>query len=77
MQTLIEALWGKSDPARNKRRRHYWKKLLSHNGVERILKQTRKEALLRGNVAEVETALSCTRRPIALYFHVAPSVAIP
>jgi hypothetical protein len=57
LQTLIEALWGKGDPARNKRRRHYWKKLLSHDGVERIIKQARKEALVRGNVAEVETAL--------------------
>ena len=57
LQTLIETLWGKGDEARNKRRRHYWKKLLAHDGVERIIKQARKEALLRGNVAEVETAL--------------------
>ena len=57
LQTLIETLWGKGEEARNKRRRHYWKKLLAHDGVERIIKQARKEALLRGNVAEVETAL--------------------
>ena len=57
MQALIETLWGKTDEARNKRRRHYWKKLLSHDGVERIIKHARQEALLRGNVAEVETAL--------------------
>ena len=57
LQTLIETLWGKGDEARNKRRRHYWKKLLAHDGVERIIKQARKEALLRGNVTEVKTAL--------------------
>jgi len=57
LQTLIETLWGKGDEVRNKRRRHYWKKLLAHDGVARIIKQARKEALLRGNVAEVETAL--------------------
>jgi hypothetical protein len=57
LQTLIETLWGKGDEARNKRRRHYWKKLLAHDGVARIIRQARKEALLRGNVAQVETAL--------------------
>jgi len=57
MQTLIETLWGKEDAAWNKRRRHYWKKLMSHNGIERIIKQARKEALERGKVPEVETAL--------------------
>ncbi len=57
LQKLIETLWGKADETRNKRRRHYWKKLLSHDGVERIIKQARKEALLRGNGAEVEAAL--------------------
>ncbi len=57
LQTLIETLWGKNDAARNQRRRHHWKKLLAHDGVERIIKQARKEALLRGNVAQVETAL--------------------
>ena len=57
LQTLIETLWGKGEEARNKRRRHYWKKLLAHDGVDRIIKQARKEALLRGNVAQVETAL--------------------
>jgi len=30
---------------------------LAHNGVERIIKQARKEAFLRGSVAEVEAAL--------------------
>jgi len=57
LQTLIETLWGKGEEARNKRRRHYWKKLLAHDGVDRIIKQARKEALLRGIVAQVETAL--------------------
>lgn len=57
MQTLIETLWGKENEVRNKRRRDYWKKLLSHNGVERIIKQARKEALKQGKVQEVETAL--------------------
>jgi hypothetical protein len=57
LQTLIEILWGKSDVVRNKRLRRYWKKLLARDGVERMIEQARKEALLRGNVAEVETAL--------------------
>ena len=57
LQTLIETLWGKADPARNQRRRGHWKKLLAHDGIERIIKQARKEALLRGQVAEVEAAL--------------------
>jgi len=57
LQTLIETIWGKGDEVGNKRRRHYWKKLLAHDGVDRIIKQARKEAFLRGNVTEVETAL--------------------
>jgi len=57
LQTLIEILWGSKDPAWIKRRRHYWKKLLRHNGVERIIKQARKEAVGQGKVQEVETAL--------------------
>jgi len=57
VQTLIETLWGKDDVAGNKRRRHYWKKLLAHNGVERIIKKARKEALLRGKVDAVEADL--------------------
>ncbi len=57
LQTLIEILWGKSDEARNKRLRRYWKKLLARDGVARMVKQARQEALLRGNVAEVEIAL--------------------
>jgi len=57
LQTLIETLWGKGDEVRNNRRRHKWKKLLAHDGVERIIKQARKEALLRGNVAEAEAVL--------------------
>jgi len=57
LQTLIETLWGKGDETRNKRRREHWKKLLAHDGVERIIKRARKEAILRGNEAEVETVL--------------------
>jgi len=57
LQTLIETLWGKGDEARNKRRRHHWKKLLILDGVERVIKHARKEALLRRNVAEVESVL--------------------
>ncbi len=57
LQTLIETLWGKGDEVRNNRRRHKWKKLLAHDGVERIIKQARKEASLRGNVAEAESVL--------------------
>ncbi|GEM_PF-4190245 len=36
-QTLIEALWGKGDPARNKRRRHYWKNRLNSRAAENDL----------------------------------------
>lgn len=57
LQTLIEALWGKSDDARNARRRQHWKKLLLLDGVKRIIQKARKEAVLRGVVAEVESAL--------------------
>ena len=57
METLMETLWGKEDDAWKKRRRHHWKKLLRHDGVERIIKQARKEALERGKVQDVETAL--------------------
>lgn len=56
LQALLEIPWGK-DAARNKRRLHYWKKLLRHNGIDRIIRQSRKEALEQGNIAEVETAL--------------------
>lgn len=51
------AIWDKEDDAWKRRRRHHWKKLLRHDGVERIIKQARKEALERGSVGEVETAL--------------------
>lgn len=57
VQLLMTTLWGKGDEARNKRRSHYWKKLLAHDGVERIITQARKEALQRDKVVQVETAL--------------------
>lgn len=57
LQILIETLWGKTDDAGNKCRRQCWKDLLLLDGVDRIIKQARKEALLRGIVAEVESAL--------------------
>ncbi len=57
VQILIEALWGTSDAVWKKRRRHYWKKLLSEDKVKLIIKQSRKEAAVQGKVEEVETAL--------------------
>lgn len=57
METLMEALQGKEEDAWKKRRRHHWKKLLRHDGVERIIKQARKEALERNRTEEVEAAL--------------------
>jgi hypothetical protein len=57
LQSLIEALWGKSEEARNKRRRQLWKKLLLQDGVERIIRQARKQATRHGTAAAVETEL--------------------
>jgi hypothetical protein len=57
IQSLIETIWGKDNQERNKRRRHYWKKLLHQDGVERIIKQARKWAIKGGKVTEVEMAL--------------------
>jgi hypothetical protein len=57
LQSLIEALWGKANEARNKRRRHLWKKLLLQDGVERIIRQARKQAARNGTAAAVETEL--------------------
>jgi hypothetical protein len=54
---LVEALWGKDDPPANTRRRHHWKKLLARDGVHRIIAQARRQARLRGNTLQVETAL--------------------
>ncbi len=57
LKTLIETLWGKDDPKQNDRRRRHWKKLLARDGVERIIKQARSQAIERGKVTEVEAAL--------------------
>ena len=56
LQIVMELLLGKAKP-RLKRRRKHWKKLLLADGLERILQQARKEALLLGKEDEVEAAL--------------------
>lgn len=57
LQSVIELLFGKEDPRRIERRRARWKKLLLSDGLERIIKQARREALAVGKITEVETAL--------------------
>jgi len=57
LQTLIEALWGRQDAARNKRRLHHWKKLLANNGLGRIIHHARKLGAQLGNLDLVESAL--------------------
>lgn len=57
LQTLIETLRGKTDEDGNKRHRERWKKLLARNGVKRIIKEARQEAIRRGNVTKVESVL--------------------
>ena len=57
LQHLIEALWGKADEARNKRRRQLWKNLLLQDGVERIIRQARKQPPPQGTAVAVETEL--------------------
>ncbi|TAG08015.1 MAG: hypothetical protein EAZ42_11980 [Verrucomicrobia bacterium] len=44
LESLIEALLGKTDPSRFARRRRHWRKMLLADGVERIIVQARKEA---------------------------------
>jgi hypothetical protein len=44
LETLLEALLTKNDSKRLARRRHHWRKLLYADGVERIIRQARKEA---------------------------------
>lgn len=44
LEKLIEALLTKTDARRFARRRHHWRKLLLADGVERIIRQARKEA---------------------------------
>jgi hypothetical protein len=43
-ESLIEALLTKADPRRFARRRHHWRNMLLADGVERIIRQARKEA---------------------------------
>jgi len=57
VEILIEALWSNRDDAWKKRRRQYWKKMLSEDKVKLIIKQARKEARLQGTLERVETAL--------------------
>lgn len=57
LNSLAELLLGKADPAKLRRRRRHWKKLLLNDGLERIINRARKEALQKGNVEEVEAAL--------------------
>jgi hypothetical protein len=45
LESLIEALLTKADARRFARRRHHWRKLLQADGVERIIRAARKEAL--------------------------------
>jgi len=44
LESLIEALLTKADARRFARRRHHWRKLLQADGVERIIRQARKES---------------------------------
>lgn len=57
LHALIEILLGGADPKAIERRRRHWKKLLARDGVERIIKRARQEAVPIGKVAEVEKAL--------------------
>jgi len=57
LESLIEALLTKNDPHRFARRRHHWGKMLLADGVERIIRQARKEAAGTSREAAVEAEL--------------------
>jgi hypothetical protein len=57
LEDLIEALLTKSDARRFARRRHHWCKLLQADGVERIIRQARKESVGTSREEAVEAQL--------------------
>jgi hypothetical protein len=57
LESLIEALLTKNDPRRFARRRHHWGKMLLADGVERIIRQARKEAAATSRQEAVEAEL--------------------
>ena len=57
LESLIEALLTKADPRRFARRRHHWCKMLLADGVERIIRQARKEAAGTSRQEAVEAQL--------------------
>jgi hypothetical protein len=57
LQHLMELLLGKENGPRIHLRRKHWKKLLLGDGLDRIIRQARKEALVLRKSAEVEAAL--------------------
>lgn len=57
LNALIEILLRGASPKAIERRRRHWKKLLARDGVERIIKRARREAVQIGKVEEVEKAL--------------------
>ena len=57
LEKLIEALLGKADLRRFARRRRHWRKLLLADGVERIIRRARKEALGTSREEAVEAQL--------------------
>lgn len=57
LESLIEALLGKSDARRFARRRHHWRKMLLADGVERIIARARKESAGTAREEAVEAQL--------------------
>jgi hypothetical protein len=57
LELLLASLLGKDDAQRLQRPRHHWKKLLLHDGLERIIDRARAEASEWGRLPEVENAL--------------------
>ena len=57
LEAHIEALLTKNDPRRFDRRRHHWRKLLLADGVERIIRWARREALGTPRQSAVEAQL--------------------
>ena len=57
LEALIEALLTKNDLRRFVRRRHHWRKLLLADGVERIIRWARQEALGTPRLSAVEAQL--------------------
>jgi len=57
LESLIEALLTRTDARRFAKRRHHWRKMLLADGVERIIRQARKEASGTGREEAVEAQL--------------------